>query len=146
MQNSEAVQAWIQGEMATFRILVLVSKPENEDNKSWSRLVRNYYGNHHICHYVLRVSAKTNEKISFQYSLPPLTSISNSSFVLFDFQKARSRSQSFRFYDVCVLNIWDLKLPAHLEAKWSYIVSNCLTFFLLCVFKWYLRELWSEHA
>ena len=28
MQNSEAVQAWIQGKMATFRILVLVSKTE----------------------------------------------------------------------------------------------------------------------
>ena len=28
MQNSEAVQAWIQGKMATFRILILVSKTE----------------------------------------------------------------------------------------------------------------------
>ena len=28
MQNSEAVQAWIQGKMATFRILVLVSKTQ----------------------------------------------------------------------------------------------------------------------
>ena len=28
MQNSEAVEAWIQGKMATFRILVLVSKTE----------------------------------------------------------------------------------------------------------------------
>ena len=28
MLNSEAVQAWIQGQMATFRILVLVSKTE----------------------------------------------------------------------------------------------------------------------
>ena len=28
MQNSEAVQAWIQGKMATFKILVLISKTE----------------------------------------------------------------------------------------------------------------------
>ena len=28
MQNSEAIKAWIQGKMATFRILVLVSKTE----------------------------------------------------------------------------------------------------------------------
>ena len=28
MQNSEAIQAWIQGKMATFRILILASKTE----------------------------------------------------------------------------------------------------------------------
>ena len=40
MQNSEAVQAWIQGKMATFRILILVSKTEIRSREfsfsSWS--------------------------------------------------------------------------------------------------------------
>ena len=56
-----------------------------------------YCGNSHIRHCVLHISAKTNERISFQYSFSSaaLSSKSNSSFPLSDFQKVRGISHNF---------------------------------------------------